>query len=590
MLVLTLFGFLAGAATALSPCALPVLPVVFSAGVTGGRKRPLGIATGLALSFTFATVLFVYLISLLGLPDSTLRYIAVTVLFFFGVSLLIPQLGDRIEAWISRMTARSAGRVQQATAGDPDAEGGFWSGILIGSGLGFLYAPCAGPILAGVITVSASQSFSTGRLTIALAYGLGSAVTFYALMLGGRKFIAPLIKRSRGLQIGMGISMVLVALAMSAQLDVRFQTTIASSLPAFLVNPTGAIEETSAAQKQLASINNRKVISAQGETELEEGRSLPIIGDAPDFVGNQKWFNTANGQPLTIDDLRGKVVLVDFWTYTCINCIRTFPYLKAWDERYRDKGLVIVGMHTPEFTFEKSAKNVQAAIDQNEIRYPVAQDNDFKTWDAYENQYWPAKYLIDTRGRIRYTHFGEGKYDVTEQAIRKLLTESGQRVFGEEAAGNIEAETQSDFRITKETYLGSRRAAGFDGRPPTEGTSNYGTKPLALDASTARLGGRWKIDRESATAAGKDSFLDFRTVARRTFLVLGSAGDKPRRMQVLLDGKPISNAEAGRDVKNGYVTIAEQRLYRLVELPGIETRKLTLRPEPGISGYAFTFG
>lgn len=590
MLLLMLFGFLAGAATALSPCALPVLPVVFSAGVTGGRKRPLGIATGLALSFTFATVLFVYLISLLGLPDSTLRYIAVAVLLVFGFSLMVPQLGDRIEAWISRMTARSAGRVQQATASDPDAEGGFWSGILIGTGLGFLYAPCAGPILAGVITVSASQTFSTGRLAVALAYGLGSAVTFYALMLGGRKVIAPLIKRSRGLQVGMGLAMVLVALAMSAQLDTRFQTTIASSLPSFLVNPTGSLEETSVAQEKLASLNNRKVVGAEGATELEEGRSLPIIAEAPDFVGNQKWFNTADGEPLTLEELRGKVVLVDFWTYTCINCIRTLPYLKAWDDRYRDKGLVIVGVHTPEFAFEKSAKNVQDAINQSKLRYPVVQDNDFATWDAYGNQFWPAKYLIDARGRVRYTHFGEGKYDDTEEAIRKLLTEAGERQFGDEAAGNVKAETQEDFQITRETYLGSARATGFDGKPPTDGTHNYGTSPIPLDASTARLGGRWKVDDESATAAGRDSFIDFRTVARRAFLVLGSAGNRPRRMQVLLDDKPIADSEAGRDVKDGYVTISEQRLYRLVELPDVQTRKLTLRPEPGISGYAFTFG
>ena len=187
---------------------------------------------------------------------------------------------------------------------------------------------------------------------------------------------------------------------------------------------------------------------------LERGARAPEIG-LRDLAGNN----------VQMSGLRGKVVLVDFWTYTCINCIRTFPYLKAWDDRYRDQGLVIVGVHTPEFAFEKSAENVQAAINQNKIRYPVVQDNDFKTWDAYGNQYWPAKYLIDMRGRVRYTHFGEGKYDVTEEAIRKLLAEGGERQFGEEAAGNIEAETQSDFRITRETYLGSGRAAGFDGKP-----------------------------------------------------------------------------------------------------------------------------
>src|SRR6476659_9511354 len=218
MLLLLLFGFIAGAATAISPCALPVLPVVFAAGATGGRKRPLGIATGLALSFTFATVLLVYLISAFGLPDSIIRYFAIGVLAIFGLSLLIPSIAMRLEGFISRVTARSANKVSTATQGDGTQEG-FWSGVLIGSGLGLVYAPCAGPILAGVITVSASQSFSSGRLAVALAYGLGSALTFYALMLGGRKLITPLAKRSQTFQYVIGAVMIIVAIAMFANFD-----------------------------------------------------------------------------------------------------------------------------------------------------------------------------------------------------------------------------------------------------------------------------------------------------------------------------------------------------------------------------------
>lgn len=468
MIVLMIFGFLAGAATAISPCALPVLPVVFAAGSTGGRKRPLGIATGLALSFTVATVLLVYLISALGLPDSFLRTFAIAVLLVFGLSLLVPGAAEKVEGWISRVTARSANKVATATQGGEKPRDGFWSGVLIGSGLGFVYAPCAGPILAGVITVSASQDFSSGRFAVALAYGLGSAVTFYALMLGGRKLITPLLKRSNVLQPLIGAVMIFVAIAMFANLDTRFQTAIAADLPSFLVNPTGKLEKTSEAQKNLAAINNRKVVSEQGGSQAASGMKLPVVSDAPDFVNNQKWFNTANGQPLTIAELKGKVVLIDFWTYTCINCIRTLPYLKALYAKYGKDGFVIVGVHTPEFTFEKKASNVQAAINQNGIKYPVVQDNDYGTWNAYGNQYWPAHYLIDANGKIRYTHFGEGAYGETEQAVRSLLEEAGKTNLGNTTTNKVVAEKQSGLDISPETYLGTDRGDSYEAsRQPT---------------------------------------------------------------------------------------------------------------------------
>ncbi|MBJ7347023.1 MAG: cytochrome c biogenesis protein DipZ, partial [Thermoleophilaceae bacterium] len=421
MVLLVIFAFIAGAATAMSPCALPVLPVVLAAGVDGGRRRPLGIATGLALSFTFATVALVYVISALGLPNNFLRLLAVSVLLIFGISLLVPSVSMRIEGFISRMTAGSANRVMQATSstgktnadGTPQQRGdGFWSGMLVGGGLGFVYAPCAGPILAGVITVTASQEFTTSRLIVALAYGIGSAVTFYAMMIGGRKLMRRMSARTELLQRITGIAMVLVAVAMYANLDTRFQTAIADDLPAFLVNPTKELENSSSAKAKLAQATGRETKNAEGGDEAAGGEALPKLGPAPEFVGNQQWFNTANGQPLTLAQLKGKVVLVDFWTYTCINCLRTLPYIRAWDQRYRDKGLVVVGVHSPEFPFEKSASNVQAAIKQNKLKYPVVQDNNLATWDAYQNQYWPAKYLVDAEGQVRYTHFGEGDYDV----------------------------------------------------------------------------------------------------------------------------------------------------------------------------------
>src|SRR3954454_17058438 len=439
MVLLIAFAFFAGAGTALSPCVLPVLPVALSAGATGGGRRPLGIVTGLALSFTFATVALVYVIDALGLPDDLLRTIAIVALLGFGATLAIPPLAARVEAFLSRLTRRAGG----ARGGD-----GFGSGLLVGASLGLVYAPCAGPILAGVITVSASQSFTAGRLAVAFAYGVGSAAVLYALMLGGRRATRRLSRHTGRLQAAMGAVMVLVAVLMLGGYDTRFQTAIASDLPSFLVDPSEHLEKSSGTQQRLARLRG------------DGADGLRPLGPAPDFVGTQRWFNTPGGRPLSLRSLRGHVVLVDFWTYTCINCLRTLPYLKAWDRRYRPDGLTIVGVHSPEFPFERDAGNVAGAIKREGIRYPVAQDNQLSTWDAWGNQYWPAEYLIDARGQVREAHFGEGDYDKTEAAIRALLAErDGGRVSSPRARPR--GVTPVGDQATPETYVGTARAQGF---------------------------------------------------------------------------------------------------------------------------------
>jgi cytochrome c biogenesis protein CcdA/thiol-disulfide isomerase/thioredoxin len=415
--LLIVFAFVAGAATAVSPCVLPVLPVALSAGVTGGRRRPLGVVTGLALSFTFATVALVYVIDALGLPDDLVRTLAIVVLLGFGLGLLIPPLGARLEAALTRLVPTGARR--PAGSGE-----GFGSGLVLGLSLGLVYAPCAGPILAGVITVSAAQSFTAGRLAVALAYGVGTAVVLYVLMLGGRRLTRRLSWQSGRLQLATGAVMVLVAGLMLGDYDLRFQTAIANDLPAFLVNPSKDLEESAAASERLADLRGDRGPDRRVRRH-SKGEPLPVLGVAPGFEGTQRWFNTPGGRPLTLDGLRGHPVLVDFWTYTCINCIRTLPYLKAWDRRYRRAGLVIVGVHTPEFPFERDESNVRDAIAQNDLRYPVVQDNDYAVWQAYQNQYWPASYFIDAEGRVRYVHFGEGDYAGKEQVIRELLKEAG---------------------------------------------------------------------------------------------------------------------------------------------------------------------
>jgi cytochrome c biogenesis protein CcdA/thiol-disulfide isomerase/thioredoxin len=579
MVTLMAFAFLAGVATALSPCVLPVLPVALSAGVTGGKRRPLGVVTGLALSFAFATVALVYVIDALGLPGDLLRNLAIAVLLGFGLLLLAPPLAARLEAWISRVLPAPS-----AHGGD-----GFLSGLVLGGSLGFVYAPCAGPILAGVITVSASQSFTAGRLGVALSYAVGSAVALYFLMLGGRRLIRRLAPQAGRLQIATGVVMVVVALLMAGNYDTRFQTAIANDLPDFVVNPTKELEERDQVGEELAGLRTQYhgvgtlAAGAGGDPETE---TLPVLGEAPEFTGTQQWFNTPGERPLSLRELRGQVVLVDFWTYTCINCIRTFPYLRAWDERYRDRGLTIVGIHTPEFPFEREAGNVAEAIEQSDLRYPIVQDNEYGTWSAYANQYWPAKYLIDAQGRVRYAHFGEGEYEETEAAIRALLAEAGRKPGARHARARVE--TASEGVTTPESYLGSLRADRFVNGPIAAGTRTFSVPATGLAPDSLAYEGRWRIDPDGATAvSGAQLHLDFG--ARRVFLVLGADG-RPRRVRVLLDGRPAPDRLAGADVHGGVAEIRRQRLYRLVELPRPGRHVLTLELEPGVSGYAFTFG
>jgi cytochrome c biogenesis protein CcdA/thiol-disulfide isomerase/thioredoxin len=575
MALLMLFALVAGAGTALSPCVLPILPAVLSAGVTGGRRRPLGVVTGLALSFTFATVGLVYVIDALGLPNGVARDIAIVVLFAFGFCLLVPPIGDRVEAFASRLAPGPA-----RFGGD-----GFGSGLIVGASLGLVYAPCAGPILAGVIVVSAAQDFTAGRLAVALSYAVGSAIVLYLLLLGGRRLSQQLAPVRGRIQMALGAVMVVVAVAMTANLDTRFQTAIASDLPAFLVNPTGDLEKSNVVAADLAKVRQtgKPIVD---RSQLDQTVSLPTYGQAPDFTGTQDWFNTPNGESLSMSELRGKVVLIDFWTYTCINCIRTLPYLEAWQQRYGRDGFTVVGVHSPEFPFEKDADNVQAAIRQNHLTYPVVQDNDLATWSAWGNQYWPSEYLVDAQGNVRDAHFGEGNYDETERAIRTLLQDAGHSNLGSGARASAQA--PSADATTPETYLGAARAQGWVNGTIHPGNQDFGAPPADVPVNHFAYSGGWGITNEDATsAAGARIDLEFN--ARRVFLVLGSP-DRARHVHVLLDGHPIPDKLAGADVRQGQATIESQRLYRLVDLPAVARHRLSLTFDPGVTGYAFTFG
>jgi cytochrome c biogenesis protein CcdA/thiol-disulfide isomerase/thioredoxin len=574
MVILVLFAAIAGAGTAVSPCVLPVLPALLSAGAVGGRRRPIGIVLGLSATFTITIVGVAKVVDGVGLGDNFLRYAAITALLLFGIAVAVPQVAARLEAPLSRL-----GRLGPRTAGD-----GFGSGIGVGAALGFVYAPCAGPILAAVISVSAAS----GRtVAVALGYAAGSALVLLALALGGRRISERIRRAGRGvvLQRALGAVMIVTAVGMFARLDIKFQTQLAHHLSGggvlgFLANPTGDLEKSHAVKSRLADLRGKaKFDSSVARASTPAPSSglpgvktppLPRLGQAPDFTETQRWFNTPGGRPLTMQGLRGRVVLIDFWTYTCINCIRTQPYLKAWDARYRSRGLTIVGVHSPEFSFEKDAGNVQRAIESFGIRYPVVQDNDLATWSAWGNQYWPAEYLIDAQGKVRHVHFGEGDYGASEAAIRSLLAERDGRLGGR-------AKPHDPFTIsaatTPETYVGSARAERWLPSTPRDGTHTYAA-PASLPTSHFALGGTWRVTPEDATAV-QAATLTAHVHARHVYLVLGGRGT------------------VGVDVAGGHsrtIHVTGQRLYTLADFPHVGEHVLRLSFTPGVSAFAFTFG
>ena len=572
MIVLLVFAVLAGAGTALTPCVLPVLPAVLSAGATGGARRPLGIALGLVATFTVTIVGVAEVVDGVGAGTGALRWVAVVVLASFGLALAVPAIGARIEAPLSRL----------ARFGPHGTGRGFWSGLAVGGALGFVCAPCAGPILAAVISVSASQGTSARLVAVALAYAAGLSAMLALFAYGGRRALERVRRAGRGpaLQRAVGGVLLATALVMALQLDVRFETALAGHVPAFLVNPTRAIERSGAVEGRLADLRGRPRFERAARPAAPPGAAaarprLRDFGAAPEFANTERWFNTG-GRPLTMAGLRGRVVLIDFWTYTCINCLRTLPFVRALDARYRDDGLTVVGVHTPEFSFEADAGNVATAIRRNHLRYPVVQDNRYGTWNAWGNQYWPAKYLVDAEGHVRVAHFGEGGEAQLEGAVRELLEQAGGRRLG--AASRARGIRPSAGEATPETYLGSARAERFVPSAPRRGVHRYPGRAAAVPLSHFALGGTWRTTAQSS-AAVHDASLQATVRAAKVYLVLSSAGDRPRPVHVSVDGRRART-----------VTVDAQRLYELVSLPRTGTHRLRLRFAPGLSGYAFTFG
>jgi len=529
--------------------------------------------TGFIISFTFFTLFLTSIVRLLNISADSLRVFSVFVIFVFGISLLIPRfqlLLEMLFVKLSRFTPKSS----QST--------GFSGGLLVGASIGLVWTPCVGLILASIISLALTGSVTSSAFFITLAYSLGTAIPMLAIVYGGRNLLTKipwLLANTVKIQKAFGILMILTAIAIYLNFDRRFQAYILTKFPNYGVGLT-SFEDNEIVRESL-DLLNRIDIREEGR-----GKSMNNLIDetgvnAPELIPGGEWFGST---PLTIKSLRGKVVLVDFWTYTCINCIRTLPYLRDWHEKYADKGLVIVGVHTPEFEFEKSADNVRKAIEDFDIKYPVMQDNDYATWRAYANRYWPAKYLVDKEGKIRYTHFGEGEYDETEEAIQALLAEAGAAI--DEVVNNPTYQISSR---TPELYLGWGRM-GYFASPDELVRDKQKTYKLPDEIALHHfaLSGSWTIEEErSMPSEGSTLVLAFE--AKDVFLVMRAS--EKGRIKVYLDDKLVGEGVSGKDIAKSQTTVDVDRLYELVKLdkPGQHVLKLEFL-DPGIELYAFTFG
>jgi cytochrome c biogenesis protein CcdA/thiol-disulfide isomerase/thioredoxin len=540
VLILIAIGFVAGIVTALSPCVLPVLPIVLAGGATG--RRPLAIVTGIVVSFTVFTLFAAWLLDLLGLPQDVLRNLAIGLLFLVALTLLVPKVGELLARPLQRLTRRGPG----------DYGGGF----LLGASLGLVFVPCAGPVLAAVTVLAAQREFGLRTIALTLAYALGAALPMLAIALLGQRAARGVRANAETVRRVSGVLVGAAALAIAFGADRELQTW----LPGYTETLQERFERSEAAQRELRELTGSKAPEAQGGGT----RGLADYGAAPEFRGVGAWINS---KPLTLAELRGRVVLIDFWTYSCINCLRTLPYIREWDDRYRAAGLTIVGVHTPEFAFEHVESNVRENVEDLKLRYPIAMDNDFGTWQAWSNQYWPAKYLIDRQGHVRYYHFGEGEYAETEEAIRTLLGDSAP------AASGLADESPHGL-VTPESYLGYKRLDRNGGDEIVEDEPHAYTLPRGLLANELAFGGIWTVQDERAVA-GKSASLRLQYRARDVFLVLTGKGS----VQVLVDGKPERT-----------VRVRGDRLYTLVEGEEIRDHLLELRFTPGVAAYAFTFG
>jgi cytochrome c biogenesis protein CcdA/thiol-disulfide isomerase/thioredoxin len=554
MLILVPIAFAAGVITVFTPCVLPVLPIVLAGGAGAGKRRPYAIAIGLITTFTAFLLAGAWLWGLIGISAKHQIQIGAALLLALALTLIVPKVGELVERPFRFATRRRAG----------DLGGGFF----LGASLGLVFIPCGGPVLATLTANVATDRVGGWIVAIAIAYAAGAALPLFAIAHGSRGLAARFRHHAQTVRIAGGVLMAGAAIVIYQGWAENLQTKV----PGYARWVQDAVEGNSASKDRLDRLagKTKTVFAPRGVQLASQLGKVPLkdYGGAPDVHDISAWINS---RPLSLPDLRGKVVLVDFWTYSCINCLRTLPYLKAWDERYRSKGLVILGVHTPEFAFEHDLGNVRAAVKRLGIRYPVALDNRYGTWKAYSNNYWPADYLVDQAGRVRDVHFGEGDYAKTEQDIR-LLLEAG-------SAGRLpQAGTDTDRTPlevrTPESYLGYLRIGNYMGSPlRTDREATY-RFPASLTQDSFAYAGSWKVAGEQIVA-GENARLRLNFTARTVHLVLTGKGF----VTVKLNGK-----------RERTVRIDGDRLYTLVTQASASDGLLELGFTPGLAAYAFTFG
>ena len=573
MVLLLIVAFIAGVVTAVSPCVLPILPIVLATGANGDRRRPYLVIAGLIASFSFFTLASVQIIQALHLPSSTLRSAAIVVIAVFGLTLLVPALAV---AW-ERVTARVP------AVGVRLARPGVAGGLITGVGLGLVWTPCAGPILGAITSLAVTAPGSASTYALVIAYSVGAGLPLLAIALGGRAALMRLRLRSASAWASrvLGVVVLVTAGLMAAGVDTAISADLTSAIPDW-TGTLQTLERTGPVQNALSDLHpgSAAATAAPGVSGVPAAAVGPL---APEFTGIDHWINSS---PLTLAGLRGKVVLVDFWTYSCINCIRTLPYVEGWYQKYAPQGFVVVGVHTPEFAFEHDTSNVVAAASRFGLTYPIAQDNEYSTWTAYNNEYWPADYLIDATGHIRDTHFGEGDYLQTEATIRSLLAEAGQAALPTAAASA--AAPPFIANETPETYVGSDRASSLAGQGSiAPGTAQFSIPATVPDDNYA-LAGRFDVQPEYITALQIGDQLEMSFFARDVYLVMAADSPVPVTIKVTGATGPVATEDVSAD---GSMTVSAARLYHLVHLDaaGRATVSITFNAA-GARAYAFTFG
>jgi cytochrome c biogenesis protein CcdA/thiol-disulfide isomerase/thioredoxin len=569
-MTLLILAYLGGILTIISPCILPVLPFVFARADRPFIKSGLPMLVGMAVTFAAIATLAVVAGEWAVDANQYGRAIAMVVLAAFGLTLIFPSLADRA----MRPFVNFGAKLSSSVGAQDDA---ILPSFLLGVATGFLWAPCAGPILGLILTGAALNGANITTSLLLFAYAAGAATSLaLALAVGGRVFAA--MKRSLGpgewIRRGLGVAVLISVVAIALGVDTGFLTRVSLSGPASL---------------EQALLNRLPPTFKSADTSTHTSQ-----GTSDELSGAVDWLNSP---PLTIEGLRGKVVVIDFWTYSCINCLRSIPYVKAWADKYKDDGLVVIGVHTPEFAFERNINNVRAAVSDLKIEYPVAIDNDYKIWRSFDNKYWPAHYFIDAKGRTRFHHFGEGEYDQSEQVIQELLEEAGnanvpQSLVTVNASG-VEAAASTSDDQSPETYIGYDRANNFASPGGVVENERHVYASASLHLNEWSLSGDWTVTGENAALNAVGGSIVYRFHARDLHLVLGPAADgKPIRFRVTINGK-APGVDHGADTDaDGQGVIDSHRLYQLVRQNGM-IRDRTFAVEfldPGVRAYAFTFG